>query len=91
VMLAWQNFAGQDTGPAAGLSLGDVEITPIPVDTHTARMDLTFSVGERWSESGEPGGIGGTVEFRTDVFDPDSIQTLIGRLRRVLEAMTADP
>nr|WP_241156386.1 non-ribosomal peptide synthetase [Mycobacterium avium] len=91
VMLAWQNFAGQDTGPAAGLSLGDVEITPIPVDTHTARMDLTFSVGERWCESGEPGGIGGTVEFRTDVFDPDSIQTLIGRLRRVLEAMTDDP
>ncbi|ETZ57085.1 D-alanine--poly(phosphoribitol) ligase, subunit 1, partial [Mycobacterium avium MAV_120709_2344] len=91
VMLAWQNFAGQDTGPAAGLSLGDVEITPIPVDTHTARMDLTFSVGERWCESGEPGGIGGTVEFRTDVFDPDSIQTLIRRLRRVLEAMTDDP
>ncbi|GFG96177.1 hypothetical protein MTIM_20560 [Mycobacterium timonense] len=91
VMLAWQNFAGQDSGPAAGLSLGDVDVTPIPVDTHTARMDLTFSMGERWTDAGEPAGIGGTVEFRTDVFDADSIAALIGRLQRVLVAMTADP
>ena len=44
VMLAWQNFAGQ-TIPAAGLALGDLQVTPLPVDTHTARMDLTFSLG----------------------------------------------
>jgi non-ribosomal peptide synthetase component F len=31
------------------------------------------------------------VQFRTDVFDVASIQTLIGRLQRVLAAMTADP
>ena len=91
VMLAWQNFAGQDTDPAAGLALGDLQVTPLPVDTHTARMDLTFSLGERWSEAGEPAGIGGTVEFRTDVFDAASIETLIERLERVLVAMTADP
>ncbi|BBZ69419.1 hypothetical protein MPRS_05120 [Mycobacterium paraseoulense] len=92
VMLAWQNFAGQDGGgPAAGLSLGDVEITPMPVDTQTARMDLTFSLAERWNPAGEPAGIGGTVEFRTDVFDPGSIHALVGRLQRVLTAMTVDP
>ena len=54
-------------------------------------MDLTFSLAERWSEAGEPAGIGGTVEFRTDVFDAGQIQALIGRLERVLVAMTADP
>ena len=91
VMLAWQNFAGQDTDPAAGLALGELQVTPVPIDTHTARMDLTLSLGERWSEAGEPAGIGGTVEFRTDVFDAASIQTLIERLERVLVAMTADP
>ena len=91
VMLAWQNFAGQDNDPAAGLALGDLQVTPLPVDTHTARMDLTFSLGERWSEAGEPAGIGGTVEFRTDVFDAASIEALIERLERVLVAMTADP
>jgi non-ribosomal peptide synthetase component F len=48
-------------------------------------------MGERWNDAGEPAGIGGTVEFRTDVFDADSIAALIGRLHRVLLAMTADP
>ena len=54
-------------------------------------MDLTFSLAERWSEAGEPAGIGGEVEFRTDVFDAASIEALIERLQRVLVAMTADP
>ncbi|MGA9674437.1 MAG: amino acid adenylation domain-containing protein [Mycobacterium sp.] len=90
VMLAWQNWA-HNSDPVAGLTLGDLDITPLPVDTHTARLDLSFSLAERWSEAGEPAGIGGGVEFRTDVFDAASIQTLIERLRRVLVAMTADP
>ena len=91
VLLAWQNFARQDNDPAAGLALGDLQVTPIPADTQIARMDLTFSLAERWSEAGEPAGIGGAVEFRTDVFDAASIEALIERLQRVLVAMTADP
>ena len=54
-------------------------------------MDLVFSLAERWSEAGAPAGIGGTVEFRTDVFDAASIEALIERFRRVVEAITADP
>ena len=91
VMLAWQNFAGQANDPAAGPALGDLQATPLPVDTHAARMDLTFTLAERWTEAGEPAGIGGSVEFRTDVFDMDSIETLIEWLRRVLVAITAEP
>ena len=91
VMLAWQNLPGQDNDPAAGLALGDLQVTPLPADTHTARMDLVFSLAERWTEAGEPAGIGGAVEFRTDVFDAASIEALIERLERVLVAMTADP
>ena len=91
VMLAWQNLPGLDNDPAAGLALGDVQVTPLPADTHTARMDLTFSLAERFTEAGEPAGISGTVEFRTDVFDTDSIETLIERLQRVVLAVTADP
>ncbi len=91
VVLAWQNLPGHNNDPAAGLSLGDLQVTPMPVDTHTARMDLMFYLAEHWTEAGEPAGIGGTVEFRTDVFDADSIETLIERLERVLVAMTADP
>ncbi|WP_459974987.1 condensation domain-containing protein, partial [Mycobacterium sp. MUNTM1] len=85
VMLAWQ---GNDP---AELNLGDLHVTAEPVETRTARMDLTFSMFARWSDDGTPAGIGGTVEFRTDVFDADSIRTLIERLRRVLVAVTEDP
>ena len=80
---------GMTTRRRAGL--GDLQVTPLPADTHTARMDLTFSLAERWTEAGQPAGIGGEVEFRTDVFDAASIETLIERLERVLVAMTADP
>ena len=86
VVLAWQN-----TDPSAELGLGDLQVTPLPVDTRTARMDLTFFLGERWTQAGELAGIGGEVEFRTDVFDAASIEVLIGRLERVVGAITADP
>ncbi|HZU46528.1 MAG TPA: amino acid adenylation domain-containing protein, partial [Mycobacterium sp.] len=85
VALAWQNHA------PAELALGDVHVSRLPVDTHTARLDLAISLEERWDEGGEPAGIGGTVEFRTDVFDAASITTLIERLQRVLTVITADP
>ena len=91
VMLAWQHFPGQDNDTAGGLGLGDLQVTQMPLDTHTARTDLTFSIGERWTQAGEPAGISGTVEFRTDVFNTETIEALIERLRRVLVAMTADP
>ena len=90
VMLAWQNLPGHASDPAAGFALGDLQVTPIPTDTQSARMDLVLSLAERWSEVGEPDGIGGSVEFRTDVFDPESIETLIERLQRVLVAVIED-
>ena len=77
--------------PRLGWRLGDVQVTPLPADTHTARMDLVFSLSEQFTDSGEPAGIGGTVEFRTDVFDAASIEALIERFERVLVALTADP
>ncbi len=91
VMLAWQNLPWHSTDPTVGPSLGDVQITPLAADTHTARMDLVVSLAEYWTEADEPAGIWGSVEFRTDVFDAASIEALIERLRRVLVAVTADP
>ncbi len=92
VMLAWQNLPGHDaTDLAAGLTLGDLQVTQLPIGTHTARMDLSFSLAEQFTDAGEPAGIGGTVEFRTDVFDTAGIKTLIERLQRVLAAMTTNP
>ena len=93
VMLAWQNLPGHDTNdPAAGLStLGDLQVTQMPIDTHTARVDLLLNLAEQFTGGGEPAGIGGAVEFRTDVFDVESVGALIARFERVLVAMTTDP
>ncbi len=88
VMLAWQNVPGATSD--SGAALGDLQVTQLPLDTHTARMDLSFSLAEQWTETGEAAGISGTVEFRTDLFDGDSIEALVDRLQRVLEAMAAD-
>ncbi|EUA24770.1 condensation domain protein [Mycobacterium xenopi 3993] len=86
VMLAWQ-----DADPAAELALGDLRVSQLPVDTRTARMDVALSLAEKWNSAGEPAGICGEVEYRTDVFDAASVETLIERLRRVLVALTANP
>ena len=92
VMLAWQNLPADTSDPgAAGLRLGDLDVSQVPVNTGAARMDLSFSLAERFSAAGDPAGIGGFVEFRTDVFDAAGIEVLIDRLHRVLTAMTADP
>ena len=91
VMMAWQNFSWHYDDPAAGLALGDLQASPMALHTHTARMDLVFSLAERITDSGAPDGIGGAVEFRTDVFDAASIEALIRRFENVLFAVTADP
>ncbi|WP_442012556.1 amino acid adenylation domain-containing protein, partial [Mycobacterium sp. 2YAF39] len=91
VMLAWQNFAGRTSDPVAGLDMGDLQIAALPLETGSARLDLTFSLAECFTDDGEPAGISGAVEFRTDVFDVESIEILIERFERVLVAMTADP
>ncbi|WP_271035866.1 condensation domain-containing protein, partial [Mycolicibacterium hassiacum] len=83
VVLAWQNFAGENVDELSGRRLGDVAITQVPVDTRSARMDLSFSLGERFSESGVPVGICGAVEYRTDVFDRVTVEGLVARFERV--------
>ncbi|WP_039781869.1 condensation domain-containing protein, partial [Nocardia cerradoensis] len=90
VLLAWQNFAG-NTDPATGLVLEDLDVTSLPLDTHSARMDIAFSLGERFTDTGQPAGLTGAVEYRTDIFDTTTINTLIHRLQRILVAITTDP
>ncbi|MFG3702887.1 condensation domain-containing protein, partial [Micromonospora sp. NPDC047620] len=90
VLLAWQNFA-ENNESTAGLQLEDLDVTSLPLDTHSARMDLAFSLGERFTDHGDSAGLTGTVEFRTDIFDATTIETLIRRLERTLIAITRDP
>ncbi|ORX14330.1 non-ribosomal peptide synthetase [Mycobacterium szulgai] len=85
VMLAWQN-----TIPGK-LTLGELDISEMPLAVQTARMDMVFSLAEKFTDTGESAGIAGIVEFRTDVFDAASIHTLVARWERLMLAVLADP
>ncbi|MEU2792834.1 non-ribosomal peptide synthase/polyketide synthase [Streptomyces sp. NPDC007100] len=73
--------------PEAGLAMPGVEVTPEPAASGTSRFDLFFSVTER----GPSGGVRGTLEYSTDLFDRRTVRTLVERWTRLLEAVTADP
>ncbi|MDA2895517.1 AMP-binding protein, partial [Mycolicibacterium sp. BiH015] len=44
-----------------------------------------------FTAAGEPDGITGTIEYRTDIYNPDTIHTFVRRLHHVLAAITAGP
>lgn len=81
VMLAWQSIAD---GP---VSLGpDTTARLTAVPSGTAKFDLTLNAGEL-----PGGGIGGFLEFRTDLFDRSTAQALADRLSRLLTAAAERP
>ncbi|WP_271035860.1 condensation domain-containing protein, partial [Mycolicibacterium hassiacum] len=81
VALTWQNW--EDNDPVAGLRLPGLSVSSVPLHTRAARWDLAFSLSERWNEFGEPAGICGAVEYRTDVFDRVTVEGLVARFERV--------
>ncbi|MEU8820498.1 amino acid adenylation domain-containing protein [Actinoplanes sp. NPDC048796] len=60
-------------------------VTPRLIDTGTAKFDLTFDVAER------PEGLIGTLEYRSDLFDRETVVALAARFTRLLAAVTAAP
>src|SRR5262249_32319180 len=88
VMLALQNLADL---PEGKLELADLSVTPVPVDTATAKFDLSLDLKEQRAADGTPAGIHGTIEYATDLFDRASIEALAGWFVRLVEAAVADP
>ncbi|WP_413808820.1 amino acid adenylation domain-containing protein [Streptomyces sp. OE57] len=82
VMLMVQNM------PAAETSLGGLALRSELVDLGVAKVDLSFAFGER---PDRPGALSGVCEYSTELFDADSVETLVRRLIQVLEAVTGDP
>lgn len=62
-----------------------------PIDSHVAKFDLSFSLGERLAPDGTPEGIEGVIEYSTDLFERKTVEGLAVRLIRLLEAVTTDP
>ncbi|MCM4076612.1 non-ribosomal peptide synthetase [Paractinoplanes hotanensis] len=66
--------------------LGDLDGRPEPVGHRAAMFDLSFDFTD-----GPGGGIEGTLEFATDLFDAGTARLLVERLQRVLAADPALP
>ncbi|WP_027927250.1 non-ribosomal peptide synthetase [Amycolatopsis benzoatilytica] len=85
VMLVLQN-APEPTLDLPGLALG-IEDTSVPV----AKFDLLFDLQETFDAAGRPAGIEGSLDYATDLFDRRTAESFGRRLRRLLDAVLADP
>jgi amino acid adenylation domain-containing protein len=85
VMLALQNNV------AANLALPGATASDVPVATATAKFDLTLNLEENTAADGTPAGIGGFLEYATDLFDAGTAADLAGRFVRLLAAAVAAP
>ncbi|WP_186763350.1 non-ribosomal peptide synthetase [Lentzea tibetensis] len=79
VMLVLQNNS------KAELAFPGLDVSPVVVRTGSCKFDLMFGFEEADS------GIGGAIEYATDLFDRSTIQRLGERLVRVLTQVTANP
>ncbi|MFE4393979.1 MULTISPECIES: amino acid adenylation domain-containing protein [Streptomycetaceae] len=81
VMLAWQSRPDERAALGGGLT---ADIAAIP--SGTAKFDLTLNAGEL-----PGGGIGGFLEYRTDLFDAATVAAFGERLTRLLTAAASAP
>ena len=79
VMFAFQNM------PRQSLELPGLKVSPLEVDSGTAKFDLTLFLWE------EAGGLRGTLEYNTDLFDEATISRMRGHFQTLLEGIVADP
>jgi amino acid adenylation domain-containing protein len=79
VMLVLQN------APLGSLEIQDLRLRPLDAAGSVASFDLTVSFAER------EGGLNGTAEYATDLFDGTTIDRLLGYFERLLAAALEAP
>ncbi|MBV9927471.1 MAG: amino acid adenylation domain-containing protein [Acidobacteria bacterium] len=77
-------FILQNT-PTPVLTLSNLTLTPIEIDTLTAKFDLTLDLRET------PAGLSGWFEYSTDIFEAETVARLAYHFQTLLEAAVADP
>ena len=79
VMLVLQNT------PSSNLELPDITLTPLELDTETAKFDLTLSITETDQ------GLKGVWEYSTDLFNGETITRMAIHFQTLLEGIIANP
>ncbi|WP_218835532.1 non-ribosomal peptide synthetase [Streptomyces sp. SA15] len=85
VMLALQNT------PRADFRLGGAKAEYLALTAGAARFDLSLFCHERHDADGRPAGLDVMAEYSTDLFERDTVRTLLNRLARLLSAAVEDP
>nr|WP_279637144.1 non-ribosomal peptide synthetase [Corallococcus praedator] len=73
------------TPRAAGQGRSGLSLQPVEVEHRVARFDLTLGLVD-----GEDGFTGG-LEYSTALFEPATVERLLGHLKALLEGATAEP
>ena len=71
--------------PSERLDLPGLKVTPVEVDTDTAKFDLSLYLWE------EADGLKGRWEYGADLFDAATIVRMAGHYNNLLEAVVRDP
>ncbi|MEU3711048.1 non-ribosomal peptide synthetase [Streptomyces catenulae] len=74
-----------------GLALPGVVARTQPEPLEVAKFDLSFHLREEFGPAGEPAGVAGALDYSTDLFDHPTVVAFAERLRRILDAVLADP
>ncbi len=68
-----------------GLELPGLRLEPQPVESRSAMFELTLAVIER------QGRFASSLEYRTELFEAETVQRLVGHWQTLLRALVADP
>ncbi|MGX7696269.1 non-ribosomal peptide synthetase [Gordonia polyisoprenivorans] len=82
---------GRDSADAIDLDFADLSATASRIDVGHTKFDLQFTFTERHDADGTPAGMSVEIGYATALFDATTIASLSTRLRRILEAIVADP
>ncbi|WP_185845808.1 non-ribosomal peptide synthetase [Kibdelosporangium aridum] len=74
-----------------GDAFGALGATLQPALTRTAKCDLAFSLTERFDVDGSPAGMGGELEYATDLYDSEGAQRVAARLVAVMTELAGSP
>ncbi|MFF9785279.1 amino acid adenylation domain-containing protein [Streptomyces sp. SceaMP-e96] len=87
------SFNNNDQRAAADLHgrLSGLTVADEPVSINTAKFDLLFSFAERRGAQGEPAGMRASLEFGRDLFDPETAQSVVDALLRLLDLVGQNP
>ncbi|MFI0982766.1 amino acid adenylation domain-containing protein [Streptomyces sp. NPDC021093] len=86
----FQTMLSLQSADEGGFAMPGLEVSVSDLDTGVAKADLTFTLRERRTSQGAPAGIGGEVQYATDLFEHGTAQVLVDRLVRLVDAVVAD-